>query len=190
MCLWGQCRGLHRADDEEREADEEDGEVDELEADVLFVEGEEAVEERDYDAAAPYHGDDGYHRAGERERVEVGQIGHGEEDGDEGDGPLPPERRGRGVYLHDDGQRDAHDDELVERVPRLYLEGFEAGHEILVVEGADGAERGGAYGHPNPAAGAQRESLAASDAADEEERPEAQQHAGPLPCVEPLAEDE
>ena len=79
------------AGDEEGEAEEEYAEVDEFRADVLFVERGDAVDEADYHAASAYHGDHGNHRAFERERIEVGNVGGGQEYGDAWYGPAPAE---------------------------------------------------------------------------------------------------
>lgn len=53
--------GLEGTEDEEGEAEEEDAKVDGFGFDVFFVEGEDAVDEADEDAAAADHRHYGYH---------------------------------------------------------------------------------------------------------------------------------
>ena len=53
------------------------------------MEDEGTDEEGDKDAAATYHGDDGYQGLGEAQSIEIDKVSSTKEDGDEGDGAFP-----------------------------------------------------------------------------------------------------
>lgn len=138
------------ADNEEGEADQEDGEVDYLGADVLLVENDHTVEERDYHASTAYHRDDRYHGVGVGEGIEIGEVGRGEEEGDTGNAPAPDEFLACAVRLHQQYHSNAHYDALIQRVPGLHLLREIMAEEVFVVECTDGSEHHRSYRHPYP----------------------------------------
>ena len=75
-------------------------------------------EEADDDTASANHRDDGDHGTIKTEGVEVGEVGCGEEDGDEDDAPVPTEW---GCLLvggpPEEEEHGEHHEELVDVVP-------------------------------------------------------------------------
>ena len=99
---------------------------------------------------------------------------------------------------------DAHHQDLVEIIPRLDDHFIETAiwpesektlailwitHQELVVEARDGAEDGAGNDHPDPDAALERDTFLLATSTDHGEGEDGDEHAGPLPRVELLAED-
>ena len=80
-----------RTDVEEDHAKQHQRQVESLGAQVLFVEEGSSEQEADYHAAATYHGHDGNHSIRQRQRIEIHEVGSGQEDADTNDRPAPME---------------------------------------------------------------------------------------------------
>lgn len=186
------CNISEGADDEEGEADKEDGEVDHFGADVLLVEDEHSVEERNDHAATTDHRDNGDHRVGVGEGIEIGEVGGGKEQRDAWDAPPPYELLARTVDFQQHAYRNAHDDTLIERVPCLhFLRQIVAFiQQIFVVERTDGSKHHCSYRHPYPARVLERKTFLRPYPRDEIERGESEDDTYPLDEIEPLAEEQ
>ena len=181
--------------EEHREQDEE--EVDEFCFEVLLTEHHCTEEEADDDAAATNHGDDGDHGAIEAESVEVGEVGGGEEHGDEDDAPVPTERGGLLVRRPpEEEEHGEHHEELVDVVPRLHGELVKSHatvlgrcHEELVVETGDGAEHVGEYHEDDPLVVLEVDALFLAGAREHVESDHGDDDTDPLPEVEAFGEE-
>ena len=94
-------------------------------------------------------------------------------------------------------QHNAHDEALIEVIVALhrhavepYAARFDAGHQIFVVQTADGPEHGSQYGEQYPPIVAEVDALALTRAAEHIETEYGQHDTHPLVEVEPFAEDE
>ena len=173
---------------EEEHTDEHQDEVDRLALQILFVEEEGAEEEGDYHTATTHHRDNGNHGILVAEGVEIDEIGCAEKQRDAHNGPLPAEGRARLALRIPQEQDDgAHDEHLVDVVPRLHQHGMEPRHQVLVVQAADGARHRRQDDEQNPLVVFEIDALLLTRTAQHKERKHGQQHANPLVEVQPLA---
>ena len=107
-----------RTDIEENHAQQDERQVESLGLEVLLVEEGSTEEETDHHTAATHHRDDANHGIGQRQGVEIEEVGGGEEDTDADDGPMPVKGRGAMVsgppQQHEHGK---HHEALVDVVP-------------------------------------------------------------------------
>ena len=180
------------ANEEEEHGKEHEEQVDGLGAQVLFVKEDGSEEEADEHRTAPHHGDDGNHGSVQPERVEVSEVGGGEEDGNEDDAPMPT--KGGGFVAVGPPKRqehEEHEEELVEGVPRLhgkFVESHSAvlrrSHEELVVEPRYGSQHIGQHHEHNPLVVLEVDALLLAGAREHVEAYDGDAHTHPLPQVQ------
>ena len=159
------------------------------------MEKQSAKKEADDDASSANHRHNGNHGAGKAQGIEVGEVGRAQEEADADDAPVPTKRSG--VLMGgppQNGHHQAHHAHLVEVVPRLHGHAVDAhstigriGHEILVVEPADGAEYGCQHNESYPTVVLEVDAFLLARTAQHEEGADGQQYTDPLPHVEALA---
>ena len=195
-----------RTDPQQRHGNDDEEEVDGFGLDVLFFEEDPATQEAHEDAGTTYERGDRDQCIGIRERVEVTEVGHREENGDEGYLPRPVERMFEAMSLRcpTDQADDAHHQDLIEVVPRLdnhlvkasvrpdakeTLSVVRGAYQELVIKAGDGSEDRTGNDHPDPDTVLERDSFFLATATDERKGDDRDQDTGPLPRVEFFAED-
>ena len=79
--------------------------------------------------AAPYHRDDGYHRVGKAQGIEVYPVRQADEDRDEDDIPPPDERRRLPpLRIPEEQQDEQHDAALIDVEPHLHRHHIQSLH--------------------------------------------------------------
>ena len=111
---------LFRPNKQEQHRQQNKGKIEHFGLEVFLVEQHCAEKERHNHATPSYHTDNTYHCFVMTQRVEIDEVGCGQEDGNEDDAPIPMKLCGiTTVRIPQHQQHDAHHEKLIDVVPRL-----------------------------------------------------------------------
>ena len=141
--------------------------------------------------AAPYHRDDGYHRVGEAQGIEVYPVRQADEYRDEDDIPPPDERRRLfPPRIPEEQQDEQHDAALIDIEPHLHGHHVQPLHQVFVIQSAARPEQDREHRQRNPFIMCEVYPFLFPRKREQVERCDGKGDTHPLIEVQPFAEDE